>query len=399
MQRPNAVSGGKFTCYQSMKLYRKYKANKIFNGREFLPADTVLIINENGAVDNLVAAADAGDDIRLVEGTLCPGFVNAHCHIELSHLKGQIPEHTGLVNFVQHVMKSRGEGAANEMLMTAMEQAAAELHRSGTVAVGDICNTAHAVRLKQQSPIYWHNFIEVSGFVAGAAAKRLEAMQLLLDLFKTEHALQQSSLSPHAPYSVSAKLFQLLNDVTAGQIISIHNQEAAAENELYRDKSGAFLSLFENFGIPIDSFTATGTSSFQSWSPYFNQGQRIIAVHNTFISEEDLKEQLQPVVFCICINANLYIENKLPPLDMLMQQDCDIVLGTDSYASNRQLNMMEEINSILHHFPHIGLEEVLGWATLNGARALGIEEKFGSFDKGKAPGLVQLTSDGKSRLL
>jgi cytosine/adenosine deaminase-related metal-dependent hydrolase len=100
----------------------------------------------------------------------------------------------------------------------------------------------------------------------------------------------------------------------------------------------------------------------------------------------------------VCINANLYIENSLPPLDMLLDNGCHIVLGTDSYASNWQLNIFEEIKSIQQHFPHIGLENILKWATSNGARALGIDDFFGSFEKGKKPGLVLIDAGVARRM-
>ncbi|RYY66513.1 MAG: amidohydrolase, partial [Chitinophagaceae bacterium] len=253
--------------------------------------------------------------------------------------------------------------------------------------------------LKQQSPLYWHNFIEVSGFVDAGAPNRLAAAEGILGRFQnlspTTVNHHSHSLSPHAPYSVSKNLFRLLNEKTAGQLITIHNQEAEAENELYRRKSGRFLDLYNNFGIDITGFEATGRSSLQSWLPYFNKDQRIIAVHNSFIGQEDV-EQARALHFCLCINANLYIENVLPPVEMLVQNDCNIILGTDSYASNHSLNIMAEINMVQQHFPAIPLEIILQWATLNGAKALGIDNRFGSFDKHKQPGLV-LIKEGVAR--
>jgi cytosine/adenosine deaminase-related metal-dependent hydrolase len=188
-------------------------------------------------------------------------------------------------------------------------------------------------------------------------------------------------------------MFHLLNEKTAQQIISIHNQEAAAENELYQNKTGAFLELYKNLGINIEHFLPSGKTSMQSWLPYFSKGQKIISVHNTFTDNEDLSYFQLPaspvnLFFCICINANLYIENSLPPIDMLIKNNCNIVMGTDSYASNWNLNMMEEIKMIQKHFSHIPLETILQWATSNGAKALGIEDVYGSFEKGKKPGLV-----------
>ncbi|MEO7048353.1 MAG: amidohydrolase family protein [Ferruginibacter sp.] len=376
-------------------MYRKFKADNIFTGTQMLPAENVLITTTEGIIKEIIPAKDAGDDVEILAGILSPGFINCHCHIELSHMKGQIAEHTGLVNFVEQVMSNRA--ATEEQKQQAMQAAEKELWQTGTVAVGDICNTADSVSLKKNSDLYWHNFIEISGFVDAAAEKRLAAAEEVLQKFTGSDRStindQTSTLSPHAPYSVSKKLFQLLNNKTARQLISIHNQEAAAENELYKTKSGDFLNLYKNFGIDTSSFEATGKTSLQSWLPYFTNDQSILSVHNTFTSEEDLdffasKIQLSKLSFCICINANLYIENTLPPLKLLMNNDCNIVLGTDSYASNHHLNMYEEIKSIQKHFPEISLETILQWATSNGAKVLGIENKYGNFDTGKQPGIV-----------
>lgn len=94
------------------------------------------------------------------------------------------------------------------------------------------------------------------------------------------------------------------------------------------------------------------------------------------------------LVYCLCINANLYIENKVPPIDMLMKHNCTIVLGTDSYSSNWQLSIAKEMEAIHKHFPHIPIETILLWATSNGAKALGLEDEFGSFATGKKPGIA-----------
>lgn len=394
---PRPSSGGKFTLFNQIILYRKYKPSSIFTGTQILPGEQVLICKKDGTIEAIAAEADAGDDILPLDGILSPGFINAHCHIELSHFKGMIPEHTGLVSFVQQVMSRRHEKTTGGK-MEAMLAAEQELMESGTVAAGDICNTTDSIALKQNSPLKWHNFIEITGFADNAAQKRLaDAESILLQFREQLSTLNfQHSIVPHAPYSVSKTLFQLLNEKTAGQLISIHNQEAAAENELYRDKTGGFLALYKNFGIDISGFEPSGTTSLQSWFPYFNREQQIIAVHNSFISQDDIDRVKSALHFCICINANLYIENVLPPIELLMKNDCRIILGTDSYASNQQLNIMEEINTIQRHFPQIPLAAVLQWATLNGAKALGMENELGSFEKGKKPGLV-LIKDGDAK--
>jgi cytosine/adenosine deaminase-related metal-dependent hydrolase len=92
--------------------------------------------------------------------------------------------------------------------------------------------------------------------------------------------------------------------------------------------------------------------------------------------------------FCLCPNANLYIINTLPDVNMLVENDCMIVLGTDSLASNHQLSIVEEIKTLHQNFPAIPLELMLQWATINGAKALQMEGRLGSFEKGKQPGIV-----------
>ena len=205
---------------------------------------------------------------------------------------------------------------------------------------------------------------------------------------------------PHAPYSVSASLFNLLNDASANKTISIHNQECAAENELYINKNGGFLKLYNNFGIDINSFSPTGKRSLESWLPYFSKQQKLILVHNTFTKKEDVlfaanDKGNNNLFYCLCPNANLYIEDTLPDVEMMLQNGCNLVLGTDSYASNDQLNMYEEVKTICKNFSTISEQTVLQWATVNGARALGIDEFAGSFEVGKKPGVVLLHSVAK----
>jgi cytosine/adenosine deaminase-related metal-dependent hydrolase len=392
-----------------MMAYRKIKGSNIFSGHAFLGAENVLITKPDGTIEAIIAEKDAGDDIQVFDGIISPGFVNAHCHIELSHLKGSIPTHSGLVNFVQMVMKQR---MANEKeKQAAMLQAIDELYNSGIVAVGDICNGTDSLLVKKDSKLYWHNFIEVSGFVDAGAQKRFDDGLKVLEQFNVHAEVnnlnpneKRETIVPHAPYSVSPTLFKLINDISVQKIVSIHNQETIAEDDLYKNKTGDFLKLYENFGIDISLFQPTGKTSFQSWLLHLKNASSIISVHNTFIKEEDLSfarenALLEKLHFCLCPNANLFIENTLPPIDLLLKNNCNIVIGTDSYASNWQLNVMDEINTLQKHFPALPLEKILQWATLNGAKALGIADLYGSFEKGKKPGVVLIDEQKSMRII
>jgi aminodeoxyfutalosine deaminase len=386
-------------------LYQKFTANNIFTGHAMLPQGNVLITDTAGVVIDIIAIKDAGDDIQFFNGLLCPGFINAHCHLELSHLKGLIPEKTGLVDFVFKVITQRH--FAEEQILTAIETAENDMLQNGIVAVGDICNNTLTIAQKKKQRLRYHNFIEVSGFVPALANERFEKSKAILSnyqslekniqypMFSRLQSEQCSTLSPHAPYSVSPQLFELINNATANNIVTIHNQETAAEEEFIKNKTGDFLKLYEQLNIDISFYEPGNKSSLQTWLPYLNKKQSLILVHNVTTSANDIEFTKLPIAncqlpifFCLCPNANLYITNTLPNVNMLMEQNCAIVLGTDSLASNHQLNILEEIKTLHKNFPQLQLQTMLQWATINGAKALQMENTLGSFEKGKQPGMV-----------
>jgi aminodeoxyfutalosine deaminase len=390
-----------FLDFYSMGL-RKLKADRLFDGYRFQDHDTVLLVQDDGTIEGMVPAAEAGEGIEEWKGILSPGLINAHCHLELCHLKNVIPPHTGLIDFLCSVVTKRGFPA--DFIQAEIEKGEKEMWANGIVAVGDIGNTADTLAVKAKSGIRWQNFVEVLGFTDEKADENIRHYQSVADTLRDALAglalPHRTSLVPHAPYSISPRTFEQINQLTAGQIISIHNQEHPAEDVLYQTGGGEYLRFFSIFGILQSPFPVTGLSSVRSVLPYFNNGQTIFLIHNTFMPEEDISWANEyavsnglKLVFCLCINANLYIENKVPPVDLFMQQHCQLVLGTDSYSSNWQLSIAKEMQSLRKHFPYIPDETILQWATSSGARALQWDNDLGSFEKGKRPGIVLISDD------
>ena len=397
----SSFKGSKVKRKQSMS-FRKFKADQLFDGHHLHGNDKILITDDTGKVMDIVSCSDAGDDIQSFSGILSPGLINCHCHLELSHLKNVIPPHTGLIEFLCSVVTKRGFASA--VIQDEIIKAEKEMYDNGIVAVGDIGNTADTAEVKSKSKIRWQNFVEVLGFTDEKADENIEHYKGVAQTFKSQklkvNSQNRTSLVPHAPYSISPKTFKLINDLTKGQVISIHNQEHPAEDVLYKTGGGDYLKLFKVFGIHESPFPVTGLSSIRSVLPHFNNGQTIFLIHNTFMPEEDVlfakqyaNENGLTLIWCLCINANLYIENKVPPVKMLMKHDCPIVLGTDSYSSNWQLSIAKEMLAIKNHFPSLSIEVILQWATNNGAKALKWEDELGSFEKGKRPGVVLLENN------
>lgn len=370
---------------------RKIQADHIFNGTEMLTGKT-LVVADDGTISDVVNTDQTSNNGENYEGIICPGFINAHCHLELSHMKGVIPKMTGLVDFVYNVMT--GRHVEKEVMLSAIADAEQQMFNNGIVAVGDICNNPITVIQKLRKNLYYHNFIEASGLIPSVVPERFRRSVNLYNLFAELSAEPQAttSITPHAPYSVSEELFTNIASFPGNGLLTMHNQETEDENELYQTASGNLLQLYQKLNIDARSFKARGKSSLQSTLPYFYSQQSLILVHNVATSEDDLawiKENETPALhWCLCPNANQYISGTLPPVDLLREARCNIILGTDSLASNDELSILSEIKTLKNHFPHLQLKELLQWATSNGAAALNISDRFGSFEKGKKPGVI-----------
>ena len=414
--------------------YRKFKADYLFTGREMAGKETVLITSADGTVQSIIPLADAGEGVEYYHGLLSPGFVNCHCHLELSHMKGVLPELTGLVDFLLAVIRQRNQSPAyahpfaaaqstaptpslQERIRSSIEGAERAMLDNGIVAVGDICNTTDTLPEKITGRLYYHNFIETLGFIGATAAERFGHSRKIYETFagagrSPERATRPvkrspdtpgaTSIVPHAPYSVSPDLFRLVAGFPGNHLLTIHNQENEAENAFSISGQGDFLRLYQAMDLDVSFWRGTGKRSLESFLPHFHPDQSLILVHNVATTATDLVNLNQPVnagtvavnpntpklFFCLCPNANLYIGGQLPDIDLLRQQGRTIVIGTDSLASNHQLSILEEIKTIQRAFPHLPTPTLLEWATSNGARALQQETVLGSFLPGHQPGVL-----------
>lgn len=181
-------------------MYQKFQASQIFTGNQMLDgADQVLITKADGMIDAIVAVAEAGDDIQQLEGILSPGFVNAHCHLELSHMKGMIPAHTGLQEFVKQIVALRQ--VAPEIIQEAIVSAEAEMIANGIVAVGDISNNLDTLSQKAKHNLAYYSFVELYDLDPTTAEDKIIVGLEIQKKFQ-ENCVR-ASLVPHAPYSVT----------------------------------------------------------------------------------------------------------------------------------------------------------------------------------------------------
>lgn len=370
-------------------MLRYLSADYIFPVSSEPVRDGVVVLNESGKVLDLLDPSNGTTipgKIEHYHGFIVPGFVNTHCHLELSHLHGKIPKATGLVSFVKAVISQRT--ADEEEVLTAMKTNDQLMSDNGIVAVGDISNNHLSKSVKQNSRIFYHTFVELLGFDPEKAETVFNRALKL----KSDFAPLPASIVPHAPYSVSEKLFALLREYSEihENLCSMHNQESQAETDFFMNNGGEFLDLYKMLNLDLSFFKSHFQSSIRSILPLISAKQKTLLVHNTFTSSDDIATVAasgKEIVWCFCPNANLYIEGKLPNVNQFLADDFKITVGTDSLASNDKLCILSELKVIKAYFPKLPFSQTIRWATLNGAEFLGIDKRFGSIQKGKTPGL------------
>lgn len=379
----------------------KYSADILFPVTAPPIPNGVVVTDEMGkilAVESREQHDPASLDIR--RGAIVPGFVNTHCHLELSHMKGKVDTGTGLLPFLKSVVQFRN--VPEEEIQDAIRLADADMYAAGIVAVGDISNKLDTAAVKDQSRIKYYTFVEMFDFLQDSRAE--QTFNQYLPVWEGQSATHgnRKSAVPHAPYTVSKELFRRIATLNSDDAtVSIHNQETPHEDELFRSKTGGFQEFYEMFQIPLTEFEATGRNSIHYALENLNPKQRNLFVHNTMCSPDDIQAAQNwsnNAFWATCPNANLYIENRLPNYRFFLDAGAQMTIGTDSLTSNWQLSVLEEMKTIARFQSYVSFETLLQWATLNGARALGFEADLGSIEVGKTPGINLLDIGGDLKL-
>jgi cytosine/adenosine deaminase-related metal-dependent hydrolase len=374
---------------------RRIAAQYLFTGRPPLLRHGMVTFDDTQRVVE-VGQWDAQEKAHteFYNGILSPGFVNAHCHLELSHLCVAVPPRVGMDEFLRIIIK-RSAGTPD---VAAQERADEQMRWEGIVAVGDICNTPSSFAVKQQSAISYHSFIEVAGLSGEVTDTRKATAARLLK--EAEHAGLAASITPHAPYSMSDALFAFA--VEAAQqsgILSIHNQESAEEEALFRRGDGALHALFSSMGLSPPR--PTGLPSVHRLLPLLRPDTRLLLVHNTVTSAADyeaVQAATRHVSWVLCPTSNRHITGLLPPADLFFSKGAQVAIGTDSLASNTRLSVLKELKTLERHFPQIPLDTLLQWATYGGAQALRKEHELGLLAPGRRPGLLLMENVDLLRL-
>lgn len=341
-----------------------------------LQRDIVIELDDNGVILNVIHtnALDSMASVEFYPGILIPGMVNAHCHLELSYLRGEIAEHSGFAGFARAIGQVRNNFTPEERIHAAAV-ADARMWAEGVEAVADIANDELVMEVKERSNIEYHTMFEHFG-LNNTSTTETQALALRYN---------DSSATPHSTYSLQDTPFKQL--CKGEGLLSIHLLESDDESELYRG-GGSLWAWYERMGWECD-FLGYGSPARRvvESTP---RDRAMLLVHATRATKEDvelIESHTHSATWVLCPESNRYISRLTPPVAMLRDMGARIAVGTDSLASARSLSMIDNLRQLGDIAP-TPLNELLTWATLNGAIALGIDAEKGSFEVGKRPGVV-----------
>ena len=369
-------------------------------------------VEDDGTVVRTGVSPDPAAEPEYYEGAVAPGFVNAHCHVELSYMKGLFRKGTGMAGFIDQINELRDTKSLDEKVRD-LTREMDSLWEQGVVGMADISNCDDSFAVKARHPLYTRTFLEVFGTEPEDCEAVMDGVRKLKA--KADAAGIDAAPTPHACYTMSPELVTAVSvEGLRSGFLSFHSEETEEEEEMLKYGSGKMWENRVKAGMSVPP--VTGKSSLLYFIDRLLEGhpapfeEHILLVHECCMDQEGIDAvkavMIHPFV-AVCPLSNLFIHNTLPPIDLMRSNGLKICVGTDSLSSNDDLRIVDELYCLQRNFPEVPLGELLAWASRNGAEFLARPD-FGTLEPGKRPGLVlidnldadgRLTAASKSRRL
>jgi cytosine/adenosine deaminase-related metal-dependent hydrolase len=321
---------------------------------------------------------------------LLPALVNAHTHIELSHLRGRVPFGPTFVHWVRaQLALRRGSPDVPHEVTAAARRALAAAVAAGTGLFGDVSNARTTPDLFIEAGVPAVVFHELLGFRGADAEDRLAAAAPGCTGWPDKEV--RVSLAPHAPYSVSPALFRGIlrsRDSAPGARTTVHLAESPEEVEFIRDGTGPWRAMLDDFGVWDSSWRPAGCSPVEYVASLGMLDQRVLAVHGVQCSPGDIQRlAASGATIVVCPRSNRAVGVGDAPVAAFYAAGVPVALGTDSLASAPDLNLFQELAAVRRLAPGVAARTILDSATRAGADALGYADR-GRISAGAAAAVI-----------
>lgn len=365
----------------------------IADGVVAVDADRIAFV---GAIDE----APPGEDVNLGDALLMPGLVNAHCHLELTAMRGFLED----LDFRRWIIRLTGARRAvldRDALLDSARYGLVEGVQAGITTYADTCDSGVVAQAMREAGVRGVMYQEVFGPDPAQCEASMTGLRAkVAGLRYLETPLVRIGISPHAPYTVSDDLFRAAADLAREQHLpmAIHIAESEAERTLVAEGTGSFADGLRRRGIAV---AARGDSPIALLDSLGVLGVAPLLIHCVRVDERDIgaiAKSGSAVAHCPASNAKL--GHGIAPVDEMLAAGIPVGLGSDSMASNNRMDLLEEARlALLNQRARIGSYEtpeaidVLEMATIGGARALGLGDVIGTLEVGKQADLAAFRLD------
>jgi len=321
-----------------------------------------------------LASAFSGNIIDHGDVTIAPGLINAHSHLELAHLRGKCIPGAGFVSWVEDLLRQ----PIFDLDERKLDKAVDELKRTGTVMVGDIATrfAKHMAGVLEASGLFFAVFAEAIGETIPRKS--------FIPAGEYEHGVL--SVAGHSLYTCHRDVLQAAKKEAVARMLpfSMHLAEHDEEVSILTDGKSLFLDMLRARGRLLD-YEAPGLRPVQYAAELGLLDQTTLAVHCVKVTDEDIETVRQSgASVCLCPRSNEFIGVGRAPWEKWVKAGVNLCLGTDSLASNHDLDLFSEAVYLKENFKgELTLDDLFAMVTRNPARIMGTADRLGTLEPGK----------------
>jgi aminodeoxyfutalosine deaminase len=337
-----------------------------------------------------VRARHGGEVLDLGEQILLPGLINAHCHLDYTLLRGQIPPQQSFNDWIWAINAHKA-ALQEEDYLTAIAAGLAEAQEFGTTTLVNLEAFPELLPRLQRSPLRTWWCVEMIDVRRPILVQEV-AEHLCVWFQAHSEWLGGIGLAPHAPYTASAQLYSDAAAISRKHdlLLTTHLAESHEEIQMFRDANGPLFEFLKSIGRPMDDCGDETPLSFLLCNQEIND--KWIVAHLNELTEGDFGLLARAGKFHVahCPRSHTFLGHAPFAMQKLRALGLNICLGTDSLASNSSLSLFSEMRELLRKEPWISPREVLEMATVNGARAVGRTHSLGRIRPGFSADLIAI---------